>query len=416
MTKQVAVIGGGISGVCTAFFLADAGHDVVLVERHQNVAQESSFASSGLVAPAYASPSAAPGMPRRILSSLFQPESGVLLKPGMNRALWRWARRWVAECELDRYRINRSRLQRLGLYSQDLVQRLRDYYQFDYEQTQGVLQLFRTDKDLRQAEAGVALLAENGLPHQLLDADGARAIEPALASDTPLAGALYFPQDESGNCPLFARRMKHAAADIGVRFRFGCQVQRIEQESRGPVLTIDGERLPVDAVVVAAGADSDRLLQPLGIRLPLYPVRQYAATALIRDFDYAPRAAVSDETYGIEIARLGSRVRISGVTELSGPSAALKERALRTLLRAAGDWFPNGAGYSQATFWSGGRLLLPDAVPVIGPTPVRDIYLNIAHGELGWTMAAGAGKLVADIVSGQATDIDMDGLTMARYG
>lgn len=416
MTKQIAVIGGGVTGVCTAFFLADAGHDVVLIERHQNVAQESSFASSGLVAPAHAGPFAAPGLPRRILSNLFQPESPVLLKPELNRPLWRWVRRWIAECELDRYRINRSRIQRLGLYSQDLVRRLRDYYQFDYEQTQGVLQLFRTDKDLKLAEPGMTLLAENGIPHQLLDSAGAREIEPALASDTPLAGALYFPQDETGNCPLFARRMKHAAADIGVRFQFGNQVQRIEQESRGLALTVDGQRFPVDAVVVAAGADSDRLLRPLGIQLPLYPVRQYAATALIRDFDFAPKAAVSDEACKIEIARLGSRIRIAGVSELSGPTAALKERALRALLRAAGDWFPNAAGYAQATFWSGTRLMLPDTVPLIGPTPVRDLYLNIAHGELGWTMAAGAGKLVADIVSGQQTDIDMDGLTMARYG
>lgn len=405
-----------MTGVCTAFFLADAGHDVVLIERRQNVAQESSFASSGLVAPAYTSPSAAPGMPRRLLSTLFQPESPVLLKPELNRALWRWTRRWAAECELDRYRINRTRLQRLGLYSQDLVRRLREYYRLDYEQSQGVLQLFRSERDLKLAEPGITLLAENGIAHQVLDADAARVIEPSLASDTPLAAALYLPQDETGNCPLFARRMKHIAAQIGVRFQLGNEVQRIEQESRGLALQLDGQRIPFDAVVIAAGADSDRLLQPLGIRLPLYPVRQYAATALIRNFDNAPRAAIADDAFKVEIARLGSRIRISGVSELNGGSAALKERALRTLVKTGCDWFPNAADYGQANFWSGIRLMLPDSVPLIGPTHVRGVYLNIAHGETGWTMAAGAGKLVADMMAGQTTDIDTDGLTMARYG
>lgn len=410
------MIGGGISGVCTAFFLADAGHDVVLIERHQNVAQESSFASSGLVAPAYAGPSAVPGMPRRILSALFQSESPVLLKPGLDRALWRWARRWVAECDLDRYRINRTRLQRLGLYSQGLLHRMREYYQLDYEQAQGVLQLFRTEKDLKLAEPGIALLAENGIPHRQVDTDGARAIEPALASDTALAGALYLPQDEAGNCPLFARRIKHIAADIGVQFHFGRRVERIEQDSRGVALLIDGQRFPVDAVVVAAGADSERLLQPLGVRLPLYPVRQYAAAALIRNFDNAPKAALADEAYKVEIARLGSRIRLSGVAQLTPDSASLKERAMRTLIKAGSDWFPDAAGYAQANFWSGVRLVLPDGVPVLGPTPVRDVYINMAQAESGWTMAVGAGKLVSDMVSGQAPDIDADGLTMARYG
>jgi D-amino-acid dehydrogenase len=416
VTKQVAVIGGGIAGLCTAFFLADSGHDVVVIERHQNVAQESSFANSGLVAPAYSAPWAAPGMPRKMLASLFQSESPVILKPGLNRSLWRWIRRWVDECEIERYRINKTRMQRVGMYSHDLLRRLRDFYQLDYEQTQGMLQLFRSDKDLQLAEAAIALLAESGVPHQLLDREGARAIEPALASDTPLAGALHLPQDEAGNCPLFAKRLKQIAADIGVQFHFGGQVQTIEQETHGIALLIDGQRFVADAVVIAAGADSARLLQQLGIRLPLYPVKVYAATAHIRNYDNAPKAALADAAYKVEIARLGSRIRLSGVAELGNTDSSLKERALRTLIKTGSDWFPNAARYAQGNFWCGVRLMLPDAVPLLGPTPLRNVYLNIAHGLSGWTMAAGAGKIVSDIISGQAPDIDMDGLTMARYG
>jgi D-amino-acid dehydrogenase len=414
--KQVAVIGGGVVGVCTAYFLAHAGHDVVVIERHENVAQEASFANAGIVAPGYATPWAAPGMPGRILSHLFKPEASFIIRPTLDRELWRWTRAWLSECKLDRYRINRTRMQRIAFYSRDILHQLREYYEIDYEQTQGMLQLFRTEKDLKAAAPAIALLAENEVPHEVLDADAARTIEPALATDTPLAGAVHLPQDEAGNCPLFAKRLRHIAASIGVQFQFTSTVHAIEPESRGIALRIDEGRFPADAVVVAAGIDSARLLKPLGIDLPLYPVKGYSATATIKNFEHAPHTALLDEAYKVAITRLGNRIRIAGIAEFGSRDNGLPERALRTLAKIGGDWFPDAANYAKASFWCNTRPMLPDGPPLLGATPVQNVYLNVGHGSTGWAMAAGSGKVVADIVSGHAPDIDMDGLTLARYG
>ncbi|HEY0846081.1 MAG TPA: D-amino acid dehydrogenase [Noviherbaspirillum sp.] len=414
--KQVAVIGGGVVGVCTAYFLAEAGHDVAVIERHENVAQEASFANAGIVAPGYVTPWAAPGMPRKLLSQLFRAESPVALKPTLDHELWRWVRRWLSECELERYRINRTRMQRIAFYSRAVLNQLSEHYQLDYERTQGVLQLFRTEKEMRMAEPAIALLAENEVPHRVIDAGEARSIEPALASDTPLAGGIYLPQDEAGNCPLFAKRLKQIASSIGVQFHFSSTVQAIVPESRGVTLQIDDRSFTMDAVVVAAGAESARLLKPLGIDVPLYPVKGYSATAAIRNFDQAPIASILDETYKVAITRLGSRIRIAGTAELGSGDSELRDRAVRTLIKVGSDWFPDAANYVKANFWCKARPMLPDGPPLIGATPARNVYVNIGHGSAGWAMAAGSGKVVADIVSGFAPDIDMDGLTMTRYG
>lgn len=414
--KQIAVIGGGVVGVCTAYFLAVAGHEVVVIERHQNVAQEASFANAGIVAAGHASPWAAPGMPGKIFASLFRSESPVIFKRTLDRATWRWIRKWLSECELERYRINKSRMQRIAFYSRDILRLLREHYELDYEQTQGVLQLFRTEKDVGAAAPSIELLTESEVPYQILDADGVRQIEPALCAQTKLAGGLYLPQDEAGNCPLFAKQMRHIASSIGVQFRFGTTVQSIELESRGVALHIDGERLPADAVVLAAGIESARMLKDIGISIPLYPVKGYSATAMIRNFDQAPRAALLDDAYKVAITRLGNRIRIAGTAELGSRDMEIQERALRTLIKAGNDWFPGAANYAKANFWSGIQPMLPDGPPLMGATSVRNVYVNIGHGSNGWAMAAGAGKVVADIVSGYAPEIDMDGLTMARYG
>lgn len=414
--KQIAVIGGGVVGVCTAYFLAEAGHDVAVIERHENVAQEASFANAGIVAPGYATPWAAPGMPKKILSYLLRSEAPVTLKPTMDRALWSWVRKWLSECELDRYRINRTRMQRVAFYSRDILRQLREHYQLEYERTQGVLQLFRTEKELKLAAPAIDLLTENEVPHQVLDAEGARAIEPALAVDTPLAGGIYLPQDEAGNCPLFAKRLKQIAMSIGVQFHFSSTVHAIEPDSRGVALQIDEGRYPMDAVVIAAGIESAALLKPLGIHVPLYPVKGYSATAAIKNYDRAPHASLLDETYKVAITRLGNRIRIAGTAELGSRTSELQERAIRTLIKVGGDWFPDAANYVKANFWCNARPMLPDGSPLLGATPIRNVYVNIGHGSTGWAMAAGSGKILADIVSGYAPDIDMDGLTMARYG
>lgn len=414
--KQIAVIGGGVVGVCTAYFLAVAGHDVVVIERNPNVAQESSFANAGIVAPGYGGPWAAPGMTRRVLGGLFRPESAIAFKPGFDRALWHWLRRWRTECELERFKLNKMRMQRVALYSRDIFTQLREHYQLEYERTQGLLQLFRTPKDIKLAAPALALLAESGVSHKMLDADEARAIEHGLSAHTPFAGALHFPNDEAGNCPLFSKHMKHIASTLGVQFHLATRVSAIQSESRGVVLQVDERRFPADAVVVAAGAESAELLKPLGIDIPLYPVRGYSATAMIKDYEKAPHATVIDEAYKVSITRMGSRIRIAGTAELGVASEALQQRAVRTLSKVADDWFPQAANHGSAKPWSGVYPMLPDGPPLLGTTRVPNVYVNIGHGTEGWAMAAGSGKIVSDIVSGNVPDIDMEGLTLERYG
>jgi D-amino-acid dehydrogenase len=414
--KQVAVIGGGVVGVCTAYFLAAAGHEVVVVERHHNVAQEASFANGGIVAPGYAAPWAAPGMPRKMLSHLFRSKAPVFLKPTFDRALWRWVRRWLSECDLERYRINKTRMQRVAFYSLDILQQLREHYELDYEQTQGVLQLFRTEDDMKLAEPACALLAEYGVPHRVVDGEAAREIEPALNQRTKLAGGLYLPQDESGNCPLFTKRMRHIAQSMGVQFHFSSSVRTIERDGNGVKLHIDDGMFSADAVVVATGTDSLQLLRQLGINVPLHPVKGYSATADIRHFEEAPRSALVDESYKVAITRMGNRVRLAGIAELGTTSTELRQSALRTLIKVGADWFPDAANYNKAIFWGGTYAMLPDGPPLLGATPVRNVYINIGHGSTGWAMAAGSGKVLADIISDRTPDIDMDGLTLSRYG
>lgn len=417
---QVAVIGGGVVGVCTAYFLAEAGHEVVVIERRGNVAEESSFGNAGIIAPAYSAPWAAPGMPRKILSYLFKSEAPVCVKPTLDPALWRWVRLWLKECELERYRLNKERMQRLGFYSREVLQQLRQRYRIDYEQTQGYLQLFRNADDVRLATPALALLAEHDIAHRMVDEAEARQIEPALSPNMPLAGALHLAQDESGNCPLFTKQLKQISQSLGVQFRFGSRLLELRPEARslGLRLQEDGaEKLfDVDAVVVAAGVESAELLAHLGIRVPLYPVKGYSATASIKNFDEAPLASLMDESYKTAIARMGNRVRIAGTAELGHRTPELRDAALRTLIKVGNDWFPNAANYSAATFWCGARPMLPDGPPLLGRTKLNNLFVNIGHGSSGWAMAAGSGKIMADMISGRTPEIDMDGLTLSRYG
>ena len=413
---QVAVVGGGVAGVCTAYFLAAAGHQTVVLERYSNVALETSFGNAGLMAPGHAAPWAAPGMPQKLLSYLFKPESPAVLKPGMNPTLWRWMRRWLAECDIARFRVNKMRMQRLAVYSNALMALLREHHGLDYEQTRGLLQLFRSQAERAMAQPLLTLLDESGIAHQLLDPDQARLVEPALAYHTPLNSALHIPDDEAGNCPLFTRQLRMIAQDMGVVFHFDSSVDEIAVDGRGVGLRIGEQRFSADAVVLAAGYDSLPLLQKLGLRMPLYPVKAYSASVSIREFDQAPLASLSDESYKVSISRLGTRIRVAGTAELGFPAPELREAALRTLVKVGEDWFPDAANYNASTFWSGVWPMLPDGVPVIGPTPLSNVYVNLGHGASGWAMAAGSGKLIADMISGQQPDIDTEGLTLSRYG
>lgn len=412
---QVAVVGGGAIGVGTAYFLAAAGHEVVVLERCSNVAEEGSFGNSGLVAPGLASLWASPGMPRKILSALLRRDAPILLRRRFDPALWRWSKRWMAECEVERFAVNKARLLRLGSYSRQLLEQLRLHYHLDYEQTGGHLQLFRTQRDLQLVQPALALLRDTDIVHSLLDSAAARAIEPALSCETPLAAVLHLPNDEAGNCALFSKQLKTIGQSIGVNFHFGSHVDRIERLENRVALHLGESSFMADAVVLAAGTGNLALMGAAAARLPVQRVQNYSATCSIRDFDEAPLSSLTDEAFRTSITRFGNRVRVAGMIEPAARSTEVPEAAQRTLYKVGADWFPNATNYNNATLWSGTQLALPDGVPVLGPTPVRHVYVGFDDGSNGWTSALGIAKILADMVSARTPDIDVDGLTLSRY-
>lgn len=414
---HVVVIGAGIIGVTTAYELRSRGLDVTVLERNPGVAQEASFANAGVVSVAYAAPWAQPGMPTKILGYLARRDAPVIFRPTLRPAQWRWLARWLGECRLRRFRVNKARMQRLAGYSRDVLHELRRAHAIDYEQAQGWLQLFRSDADLARARPMLQMLAEAEVPHRLLSGAEGRALEPALAEGTALAGALHLPDEETGNCAYFARCIKEIATAAGVRFCFGAPVTGLAREGgRVTQVRLAQGALAVDAVVVAAGADSAQLLRGTGIRLPLYPVKGYSVTAAITRYDLAPMLSLMDEAYKVAITRMGNRLRIAGTAEFGDRRLALREEALGTLLKVARDWFPGAAAYRQASTWVGARPMLPDGPPVLGATPLANLFLNVGHGSTGWAMACGAARVVADVVVGRTPQIDLDGLTLERYG
>jgi D-amino-acid dehydrogenase len=413
---HVIVVGAGIIGVCTAYFLRRAGISVTVVERRPGVAQETSFANAGVAAPSYVGPWAQPGMPRKVAAYLFRAEAPVVFRPAANLALWKWIRRWLAECDLERFTRNKSRMQRLAFYSQAQLRTLRERHGLEYEQATGYLQLFRTAEEVERSAEMRRMLVELGVAHRLVSGDEARAIEPALHPVTSLAGALHLPDDETGNCAFFAHQLKDLAARDGAAFRFGVTAQGFGMAlGRIECLRTDAGELRADAYVVAGAVDSLALLHPIGVRLPLLAVKGYSATASITALDQAPLTSVMDETYKVAITRLGNRLRVAGTAELGTSGMKLRDSALSTLMKVASDWFPAAAAYRKAQFWVGARPMLPDGPPVLGATRIPNLFLNTGHGSTGWAMACGSGKVVADVVGGRTPEIELDGLTIDRY-
>ena len=417
---RVAVVGAGIVGTCTAWYLREHGLDVTVFERREGVALETSLGNAGVIAPGYVTPWAAPGMPRKVASYLLAAEAPVLFRPVPSAALARWVLRWLRECELGRYRVNKSRMQRLAFYSRDRLHALRERLGIDDGRRPGYLQLLRGRRDLEMIGPARALLQENGVPHRMLDADEVRALEPGLSRDTPLAGALHLPQDESASCPDFAQALARHAQAAGVRFLFGHRVVHLRVAGgavRGLVVDTPGgsrETPDFDAVVVAGAVDSLPLLAEHGIRLPIWPVKGYSTTLPVRDAAAGPRQAMIDEAYKVAITPFDGRIRLAGTAEVGSPRLVPRAAALRTLVRVGRDWFPDLADWPQATCWVGARPMTPDGPALLGRTPVHGLHVNMGHGSTGWAMAAGAGRVVADVVAGRTPEIDLDGLTLAR--
>ena len=416
---KVIVLGSGVIGTASAYYLAKAGHEVTVIERQSAPALETSFANAGEVSPGYSAPWAGPGVPLKAIKWLMMEHSPLAIRPTLDANTWRWVFQMLMNCTTSAYEVNKGRMLRLAEYSRDVLQQLRADTGISYdERTQGTLQLFRNEAQLEAAEGDIAILKRYDVPYEKLDKAGCLKVEPALAKvQDKFVGALRLPGDETGDCFKFTQNLAKLAEGLGVKFQFGVQIERLlfEGDKITGVKTSAGT-LTADSYVLALGSYSPLMLKELGIRIPVYPIKGYSITVPITNPDGAPESTVMDESYKVAITRLGDRIRVGGTAEITGYNLNLRADRRATLEFSVSDLFPAGGDVSKAEFWTGLRPMTPDGTPVVGPTPYRNLFLNTGHGTLGWTMACGSGQFIADVVSGKRPAISTEGLFMDRYG
>jgi D-amino-acid dehydrogenase len=415
---RVIVLGGGVIGVSCAWHLAAAGHEVTVVERQAGAGLETSYGNAGEVSPGYSAPWAGPGVPVKAIKWLLMHHRPLVIRPHLDLAMVRWGLSMLRNCTAARYELNKGRMVRLAEYSRDCLRDLRAATGIAYdERMQGTLQLFRTQKQLDGTAADIEVLKRYGVKYELLDRAGFIRHEPALArTQEKFVGGLLLPGDETGDCFKFTTRLAELAAQRGVSFRWGTSIERVIVEGgRAVGVATSAGEIRADAVLLALGSYSPKLLAPLGVRVPVYPVKGYSITVPITDASGAPESTVMDETHKVAVTRLGDRIRVGGTAELAGYTLQLHESRRRTLEHVVTDLFPDGGDVSKAEFWCGLRPMTPDGTPIVGPSGIHKLWLATGHGTLGWTMAAGTGRVMADLISGRQPEIDMEGLTVARY-
>lgn len=415
---KVIVLGGGVIGVTTAYYLAKSGHEVVVVDRQQGAALETSFANAGEVSPGYSAPWAGPGVPMKAIKWLLMKHGPLVIRPKLDARMWIWLAQMLRNCTEARYAVNKGRMVRLAEYSRDCLRELRAETGIAYdERAQGTLQLFRSQSQLDGTEGDIAVLKQYGVPFELLDQAGCIAAEPGLTHvREKFAGGLRLPGDETGDCHMFTQSLARLAADRGATFMFGTSIKGLRTSGTQVtgVMTGAGE-LTGDRYVVALGSYSPLVVGKIGLSLPVYPVKGYSITVPIVEPEAAPVSTVMDETYKVAITRLGDRIRVGGTAEISGYSHELYAARRATLEHSLKDLFPGAGDLGRATFWTGLRPMTPDGTPIIGRTPYGNLYLNTGHGTLGWTMACGSGRVLDDLISGRKPGIDASYLEMARY-
>lgn len=417
---RVLVLGAGVVGMATAWYLWRDGHEVTVVDRRSGPAEETSYGNAGGLCPSFAGPWAAPGMVGRVLRLSLQPDAPIRWRPRLDPRQWEWIARWVANCSATAYARNKRRMQRVAHYSLACLKELRadtGLDDFDFRSA-GVLQLFRTPAQLELGRLAGQALQDAGVPWRLLGADDVDALEPAIAQrSVAVAGGLHLPADACGDSHKFARSLGGRLAAQGVRFLFDTPIDAIVPDGRAiGGVRADGQLLQADAYVVALGSQAPRLLRPLGIRLPVYPLKGYSITVPLADGGPELRGALMDEHNKVMICRLGTRLRAAGMAELTGDDLRLDAAQRDKLVNVVRAWFPSGLELRHTEFWAGLRPMTPDGPPVLGATPWPGLFLNSGHGSNGWTQACGTARIVADIVGGRVPAIDMEGLTGERFG
>ena len=416
---KVLVLGAGVVGVTTAWYLAEAGHEVTVVDRQPGPALETSFANGGQISPCHSEPWANPSTPLKALRWMGREDAPLIVRwRRWDPALWAWGCRFLLNCTAERARRHTGLALGIALYSRRCLQELRAATDIDYDhKTLGILHVYRDPGEFRHAAAAAELMSGMGLERLVRTPAEAVMIEPALEAVRPqLAGAIFTPGDESGDAHLFTCRLAEKCASRGVRFLQDTRILNFEGgRDRVTAVATDGGRLRADAFVLALGSWSPRLAGQLGLRLPVYPAKGYSATLRVTQPAAAPTVSITDDEHKMVFSRLGDRLRCAGTAELAGWDPTLVDSRAKSLVANARALFPGAGDYDGADLWAGLRPLTPDSLPILGATPVANLFLNTGHGTMGWTMACGSGKLVADLMSGRQPEISVEGLGLERF-
>ena len=416
---RVIVLGAGVIGVTTAYYLARRGAEVTVLDRQPGPGLETSFANAGELSYGMTSPWAAPGVPRKAIKWILMKYRPLILHPLISPTMWGWCLRLLMNCNPASYRVNKSRMVRISNYSRDALTDLMRELPLQFDQREmGTLQLFRSEKQMAASKADQEVLAEFGSPFEVLDRDGCIGAEPGLAHVADkFVGGLRLTADRTGDCRMFTLALAEKAADLGVKFRYGVTINGFAME-RLKVTGVDTTegRETADRYVCCMGPYAPVVLKSVGIKVPIYPIKGYSITLPVTDPGAAPQSTVMDETHKVAITRLGNRIRVAGQAEIYGYNKSLDREDTDTVRYVVNDLFPKGGDVTKAEGWTGLRPMTPDGTPIIGPTQYDNLFINSGHGTLGWTMSAGSGRLTADLVLGRPPEISIDGLTVARYG
>ncbi|WCM88869.1 D-amino acid dehydrogenase [Acidovorax sp. NCPPB 3576] len=423
---RVIVLGAGLLGTTSAYFLQQLGHEVTVTDRQGVPGAETSFANGGQISVSHAEPWANPGAPFKVLKWLGREDAPLLFRLRADMRQWLWGLQFLRECTPARTRHNIEQIVRLGTYSRDTLQQLRRDTGIQYDQrTQGILHFYTSAREFDAALAPAEQMRALGCERRVVSADEAVRLEPALAHIRPqLAGATYTAEDESGDANTFTRELARLAQAAGVQFRTGCHITALRTAGgaidHAEITNAEGrfERVRGDAYVLAMGSFSPLLAEPLGLRLPIYPAKGYSVTLPVRDASAAYEVSLTDDEYKLVFSRYtserGDRLRIAGTAELNGYQRDLNPVRCEAIVRRVEELFPGAGDTRQAQFWTGLRPATPSNVPLIGKTKIGNLFLNTGHGTLGWTHACGSGRSIARIVSGLAPEVDFAFTGMPR--
>jgi len=411
---KVIVMGAGVIGTATAWYLQQAGHEVTVLERNAGAARETSFGNGGQISVSHAEPWANPSAPLKLLKWLGREDAPLLFRLRADPAQWRWGLKFLMECPAARSTHNMIQLLNLGTYSRSSLQALRRDIGIEYDHLEkGILHYYTSQKEFDLALEPARVMRELGCERDVVDADEVVRIEPAMAHIRPrLAGATYTSADESGDVHKFTTGLAAKAAERGVQFRYGVRIQALRTEGgrmtgveianeEGMYETVRG-----DAYVLAAGSFSPLLARSAGLSLDIYPAKGYSATLPVLDASRAPQVSLTDDEYKLVFSRFGDRLRIAGTAELNGYGLELNPVRCEAIVRRTLEVFPGVSRPELASFWAGLRPATPGNVPYIGRSKVQGLFLNTGHGTLGWTHGCGSGRALAELMSGRKPEVD----------